>query len=159
VRWHRVGFRCYWRWKSRRAGHPGKRKLAKDIMGQRMPADQRRLVPKSRGGVSWILSARANDRTSRRNHGVRVAHRRQLETYVSRRAVQTRGRRLRPPDRATHQISASLFNVARKLRLRFPTRVVPNTSARSSSKVPENPLVTSCPAKSGRTKRSAKDVC
>jgi hypothetical protein len=37
--------------------------------------------------------------------------------------------------------------------------VVPNTSARSSSKVPENPLVTSCPAKSGRTKRSAKDVC
>jgi hypothetical protein len=60
---------------------------------------------------------------------------------------------------ATHQISASLFNVARKLRLRFPTRVVPNTSAWSSSKVPENPLVTSCPAKSGRTKRSGKDVC
>ena len=26
VRWHRVGFRCYWRWKSRPARHPGKRK-------------------------------------------------------------------------------------------------------------------------------------
>jgi hypothetical protein len=51
VRWHRVGFRCYWRWKSRRARHPGKRKLPKDIMGQRMPADQRRLVPKSHGDV------------------------------------------------------------------------------------------------------------
>src|SRR5882757_3600111 len=59
----------------------------------------------------------------------------------------------------THQISASLFKVARKLKLRFPTRVVPNTSARSSAKVPENPLVTSCPANSGRTKRSANGVC
>jgi hypothetical protein len=55
--------------------HPGKRKkFAKDIMGQRMPADQRRLVPKLPGGVSWILSARANDRTSRRSHGESVLH-------------------------------------------------------------------------------------
>jgi hypothetical protein len=135
-------------------------KLAKDIMGQRMPADQRRLV------LNCVEAFRGSfphgqmiEHRVAAMRGVRVAHRRQLETYVSRRAVQTRGRRLRPPDRATHQISASLFNVARKLRLRFPTRVVPNTSARSSSKVPENPLVTSCPAKSGRTKRSAKDVC
>src|ERR1700677_4770401 len=50
VRWHRVGSRCHWRWKLRPARHPGKRKkIAKDIMGQRMPADQRRLVPKLRG--------------------------------------------------------------------------------------------------------------
>jgi hypothetical protein len=48
----------------------------------------------------------------------------------------------------THQISASFVNAARKLRLRFPTRVVPNTSARSSAKVPVNPLVTSSPRKS-----------
>src|SRR6266702_5584720 len=66
--------------------------------------------------------------------------------------VAAKGHRRHP----THQISASLFKVARKLKLRFPTRVVPNTSARSSAKVPENPLVTSCPANSGRTKRSAK---
>jgi len=58
------------------------------------------------------------------------------------------------------QTSASLFNVAWKLTLRFPpTSVVPKTSAWSSANVPENPLVASCPPKSGRTKRSGKSVC
>jgi hypothetical protein len=67
-------------------------------MGQ---TDQRRLVPKLRGGVSWILSAgQMIELRVAAMRGVRVAHRRQLETYVSRRAVQTRGRRLRPPNRA-----------------------------------------------------------
>src|SRR5258708_15552521 len=60
---------------------------------------------------------------------------------------------------ATLQPSASFFNVARKLRLRLPTSVVPKTSAWSSAKVPEKPLVTSCPANSGRTNGSAKGVC
>jgi hypothetical protein len=159
VRWHRVGFSLLLALEVT----PSKasretQKLAKDITGQRMPAEQRRLVPKQRGGVSRVLSARANDRTSRCSHegGVRVAHRRELETYVSRRAVQPRGRRLRSPNRAMLQIFASLFNAARKLRLRFPTKVMPSTLGRSSPKVPENQLATSCPAKSGRTKRSAK---
>jgi hypothetical protein len=57
------------------------------------------------------------------------------------------------------QPSAIFFKVARKLRLRFPTSVVPNTSAWSSANVPENPLVTSCPPNSGRTNGSEKDVC
>jgi hypothetical protein len=58
------------------------------------------------------------------------------------------------------QTSASLFNVAWKLTLRFPpTRVVPKTSAWSSANVPENPLVASRPPKSGRTKGSGKSVC
>jgi hypothetical protein len=136
-------------------------KLAKDIMGQRMPCRQAPSRPQNcveafRGSCPHGQMIELRVAAMR---GVRVAHRRQLETYASRRSVQTRGRRLRPPNRAMLQISASLFNVARKLRLRFPAKVVPNTSARSSSKVPENPLVTSCPAKSGRTKRSAKDVC
>jgi hypothetical protein len=155
-------FRCYWRWKSRPARHPGKRKSLRRISWvNACPADQRRLVPKiACGGVSWIMSARANNRTSRCSHeGGPCCTSSAIGNLCKQASSSNSGRRLRPPDRAMHQISASFFNVARKLRLRFPTKVVPNTSVRSPSKVPENPLVTSCPAKSGRTKQSAKDVC
>ena len=58
-----------------------------------------------------------------------------------------------------HQLSASRFKVARKLRLRVPIRLVPNASAWSPAKVPENPLVTSWPPDSVRTKGSDNGVC
>src|SRR6185437_11994897 len=58
-----------------------------------------------------------------------------------------------------HQSSASRFRVARKLRLRVPIRLVPNTSAWSPAKVPVNPLAISWPPASGRTKGSDSRVC
>src|ERR1700679_950528 len=58
-----------------------------------------------------------------------------------------------------NELSPSPFNVARKLRLRVPTRLVPNTSAWSPAKVPENPLATSWPPDSGRAKGSESRVC
>jgi hypothetical protein len=57
------------------------------------------------------------------------------------------------------QLSASRFNVARKVSLRVPTRLVPNTSAGSPAKVPANPLATSwLPDRSGRRDRNAAYV-
>src|SRR5882757_11531369 len=58
------------------------------------------------------------------------------------------------------QAFASHFRVAWKPRLRVPTSAVPKASALPSSpKVPEKPLLTSCPPDSGRTNGSSNGVC
>ena len=180
MRWHRVGFRCYWRWKSCPARHSGKRKSLRRTswVNACLPTSavsSQNSVEAFRGSCPHWQMIELRVAAMR---GVRVAHRRQLgnlwgpriiatdrqapriyprmirlcsrfdsvlytpkiseipsygnysrSPYVSRRAVQTRGGRLRPLNRTMHQISASLFIVARKLRLRVPTRVVPNIFA------------------------------
>src|SRR4029077_14109253 len=85
---------------------------------------------------------------------------RECRNFSERDAEPARNLRTEQPlARASSQRSASRLSVARKLRLRVPASVVPNTSALSPANVPENPLATSRPPNSGRRNGSGNVVC
>jgi putative transposase len=87
--WHRRGWKAYWRWRSRRRGHPGRRAIAPDlqVLIQRMAAENplwgQRRVQAELTRLGFKVSARTVAKYMRRSRGGSPGWRRFLRQHAS----------------------------------------------------------------------------